>query len=161
MHTLRTIAVTVVATLAASTVAFAGVSGVNGRSATVPNSVRPVASHQMTQTRVTYAVRLTDLQVDRLASVLATAKPEHGERHAVRRGVEVQYAGADHRVHGDAAAVGPQSRQVSRSHTADQTRAQTCDRTSDQARDQSCDPVCDETRTHGSGSGECAGGCGD
>ena len=62
MQTLKTIVAAAVITLAATTVAVAGVGKVNGQNPTAPTPVPAVAAHQQ-QTQAGYALRLTDAQV--------------------------------------------------------------------------------------------------
>jgi len=165
MHTLKTIVATGVVTLAATTVAFAGVNGVGDKSSAAGTPVKAIAAHQ--KARVTSA------------STQAAAKAKR-QQHVVRHQNEVRearsaqhaYAAADPApVRAQTRAANcvssgdqtcDQTREQTRDRTCDQTRAQTCDQTCDQTREQTRDQTCDRTREHArDGSGECDGGCSD
>lgn len=169
MHTLRTIVATAVVTLAATTVAYAGMNGMDGRSAAVPAPAKAIAAHQE-QVGAAYA-----------AGPGAKAKVERKhERQVVRHRNEAQHEvkhtassaqttrartheASHERTHATAAV---QTRDRDRDQTRD--RDQSCDpdraRDCDQTRDRTCDQdqVCDQTRDQscrqsGSPTGEHAG----
>jgi hypothetical protein len=155
MRTLRTIVATVAVTLAASTVAFAGVNGVGERSSAAGTPVKAIAAHQR--------ARLTS------ASTQAKAKRQ---RHVVRQRNETRHAHSAQHAYADAdrtlARTQTRSSDCASSgnrtcdQTRQQTRDQTCDQTRQRTRDQNCDPTCTQTRDRArDGSGECNGGCGD
>ena len=95
MQTLKTIVATAVITLAATTVAVAGVGKVSGQNTTAPTPAPAVTAHQQ-QTQAGYALRLTDAQVKQFALALSTkVKTERGhERQVVRHRNDAQHAHA-------------------------------------------------------------------
>jgi hypothetical protein len=160
MQTLKTIVATAVITLAATTVAVAGVGKVNGQNPTAPTPVPAVAAHQQ-QTQAGYTLRLTDAQAKQLASALSTkVKTERKhERHAVRHLSDVKHAHAGR--HAYASAGHDAAHDGTQTHATSQARAQvgSGDQTCDQTRQRSHDQTCGQTRDHvGSDSGDCGGG---
>ena len=145
MHTLKTIVATGVVTLAATTVAFAGVNGLGDKTSAAGTPVKAIAAHQ--QTRVTSA------------STQAAAKVKR-QQHVVRHQNEVREARSAQHAYAaaDPAPVRAQTRAANCVSSGDQT----CDQTREQTRDRTCDQTCDRTRERArDGSGECGGGCGD
>jgi hypothetical protein len=145
MHTLKTIVATGVVTLAATTVAFAGVNGLGDKSSAAGTPVKAIAAHQ--QTRVTSA------------STQAAAKVKR-QQHVARHQNEVREARSAQHAYtaADSAPVRAQTRAANCVSSGDEA----CDQTREQTRDRTCDQTCDRTREHArDGSGECGGGCGD
>ena len=87
MQTLKTIVATAVITLAATTVALAGVGRMSGQSPSAAVPMRAAVAHQ--QVQASYALPLTDAQIGQLASALranATAERKHERYTAQHQG---------------------------------------------------------------------------
>jgi hypothetical protein len=158
MHTLKTIVAAAVVTLAATTVAYAGMNGVGGQSPSAPAPAKAVAAHAK-QSRTA------------AAAVVAKAQRRHTKHAAssAQKTVRVQTHEASHvMVHGAATVQSrerDQTRDPDRARDRDQTRDGTCDVDQEQTRDQTRVQICaqsgDPAGAHAGYGSHGGGGCGD